>query len=101
MIRNLRVKATGQWAGPAMIGEFADDGTAWADDVCVTLGLAPGDLVVVDGAMDARTGVTLDDPHVGAEPTPQPPSKLEQLLDAIATAKDLTELKAAAANLKA
>lgn len=101
MFRALRVIATGQWCGPMIEdGHLADDGKVWADNVALTLGLRPGALAVVDGDTDPRTGVTLDDPNV-TEPEPAPaPSKLDTLIEAIANAKDIGELKAAAVALK-
>lgn len=69
MIRVLRVKATNQWCGPAIIdGSFPDDGSAWADAVAVTLGLETGALEVVDGETDPRDGELLSEP-----PPPIPP----------------------------
>jgi len=72
MIRVLRVKATGQWCGPAVInGEMPVDPT-YADRVAQTLRLAPGSLEVVDAEDDPRSGELIPDPNVPPEPEQEP-----------------------------
>lgn len=100
MNRYLKTK-DGTWLKPSLsvgLPAFPDDGTKWAADVARDLGL--GELTVVDDEGDPRKGVLIEDPTMVPDPV-QPPSKLDTLIDAIANAKDLAELKAATTAIKA
>ena len=72
IVRNIRVRATGQWAHALFTFEKADPQNVKAEShiasVAAALGVAPDTLAAVEGTVDARTGVLLN------LPLPQPPA---------------------------